>query len=796
MNRTVPLLSLALPVAGVLLAAAGPPARPKAPAPSKPGAAAQPAQATAKPADPFARDLLPLMQKYCAGCHGAQNPPSGLPLLKYRDTAAVVEAAQIWERVAQNVASGLMPPRGLPQPTPAERNRIVHWIEETLSTAECKIEDPGRVTMRRLNREEYNNTIRDLVGLDLRPADSFPSDDVGYGFDNIGDVLSISPLLMEKYLAAAETIARAAIVTPEESSPRTRWEGEALAKAGGEAHERGRILKTVGELSVEHTFPKQGDYILRVRAFGQQAGPEPAKMAFRLDGRNLRVVDVKAIQVRPEVYEVRLTLPAGRRRFSVAFLNDYFQEEPDPSQRRRRPPADRNLIVEALEVQGPIGLHGPLPEAHRRIMLGDRSPATAAERRARARQILAAFARRAYRRPVTEAEVERLTRIVGMAEKQGESFERGIQLAVQAALVSPHFLFRVETNPGGKDSRGNEWLGQYEIASRLSYFLWSSMPDETLFQLAAQGKLQDPEVLAAQVKRMLGDPKARALADNFAMQWLTLGKLAEVAPDPERFPTFNDALRRAMREETRLFFQEIVQKDRSILEFLDGRFTYLNETLARHYEIPGVTGDQFRRVVLTDDRRRGLLTQASVLTVTSNPTRTSPVKRGKWVLEQLLGTPPPPPPPDVPELEDDKKGQLVGTLRQRMEQHRENPMCASCHDRMDPIGFGLENFDAVGRWRTRDGGEPIDASGELPGGRRFNGPAELIALLKTQQTQFTRNLVEKLATYALGRGLEPSDRCNVSEIADRVAKRGYRFSALVTEIVLSEPFRKRRGSER
>ncbi len=336
-------------------------------------------------------------------------------------------------------------------------------------------------------------------------------------------------------------------------------------------------------------------------------------------------------------------------------------------------------------------------------------------------------------------------------------------------------------------------VNDYELASRLSYFLWSSMPDEELFALAAQGKLHDPKVLTAQARRMLKDPKAQALAENFAGQWLQLRNLANVAPDPARFPDFNDKLRAAMRTETELFFKAVMNEDRSVLDFIDARYTYLNEPLARHYGIPGVKGEQFRRVTLTDSRRGGLITQASILTVTSNPTRTSPVKRGKWVLEQLFGTPPPPPPPGVTQLADDKKGPLVGTLRQRMEQHRKDPMCASCHARMDPIGFGLENFDAVGRWRTKDGGLPVDASGTLPGGQSFNGPAQLKAILKSKKGLFVRCLSGKMLTYALGRGLEPADTCVVDTIAKTVEKNNYRFSALITAIVQSAPFRQRRG---
>jgi hypothetical protein len=679
-----------------------------------------------------------------------------------------------------------MPPPGVPHPTPAERERLVTWIDSTLSSAECELDDPGRVTMRRLNREEYNNTIHDLFGINLRPADTFPSDDVGYGFDNIGDVLSISPLLMEKYLVAADQVARAVIVTPEASGKTERVAKERLATAGGEVYGAARLLPNQeAEVGIEVAFPRDGEYYLRVRAFGQQAGPDPARMGFRLDGKEVYVADVKAVEATPEVYQTRVTVPAGKRRFAVRFLNDF--QEPSAGFRRGR---DRNLIVDVLEVQGPLGLPKLLPLSHRRIITCQPTPATHEEC---TRKILSAFARRAYRRPVTKAEVDRLVQIAGMAAKEGESFERGIQLAVQAALVSPHFLFRVEMDRNPKDVKTARPVGQYELASRLSYFLWSSMPDEELFALAGKGVLQNPKVLAAQVKRMLQNPRSRALVRNFAGQWLTLRRLSEVSPDPKRFPEFNDALRQAMRIETELFFAAIVKEDRSILDFLDGNFTYLNELMARHYGIENVRGNYYRRVALSGKERGGLLTHASILTVTSNPTRTSPVQRGKWVLEQLLGTPPPPPPPDVPQLEEEKQGELKGTLRQRMEQHRENPSCASCHARMDPIGFGMENYDAIGRWRTREGDQPVDSSGELPGGRRFNGPAQLIAILKGNKEQFARSLSEKMLTYAIGRGLEPNDNCNLTEIGRSVAKNDFRFSALVTEVVLSDPFRKRRG---
>jgi mono/diheme cytochrome c family protein len=781
MRRTnLPLLSLALPLFGLFFAA---PALVRAPQ----GTAARPVARKAPAAtDSFKTEVMPLVAKYCAGCHGAQNPTGGVSLVGVRDTASFLKSRDLWQRVAHNVRASVMPPAGLPQPTRAERDRMVAWIEGTISRAECNIQDPGRVTMRRLNRVEYNNTIRDLFGIDLQPANSFPSDDVGYGFDNIGDVLSISPLLMEKYLSAAEKVVRAAIVTPESSSPTTYYQGDKLANAGGAERGGGRILASVGEVVIEHEFPKPGEYLLRVRAYGEQAGSEPVRMAIRLDGKNLRTVSVRAAEESPEGFQEPVKVAAGKRRFAAAFLNDYYKPDaPDPGQR------DRNLIVEALEIQGPMGLHGKLPPSHKRIFIAQPTPATRDET---ARKILGTFARRAYRRPVTAAELDRLVRIVRLAAKEGESFERGIQVAVQAALVSPHFLFRVETDPKPNDRNAKRRLNDFELASRLSYFLWSSMPDEALFDLAARKMLQDPKTLVAQVQRMLRDPKAKALSEVFGGQWLTLRRLSEVAPDPKLFPQFNDALRQAMRTETELFFREIVREDRSVLDFLDGRFTYVNEPLAKLYGLPGVKGDAFRRVSLAGTPRAGVMTQASILTVTSNPTRTSLVKRGKWVLEQLMGTPPPPPPPDAGELKEDAKEKLTGTVRQRLEQHRKNPICASCHTRMDPIGFGLENFDAIGRWRTREGEHPVDSSGVLPGGQRFQGPTQLISLLKAkQQEQFVRNLCQQMMTYALGRGLESYDRCNLDAIAKRVAAKSYRFSAIVTEVVQSDPFRMRRG---
>jgi hypothetical protein len=445
--------------------------------------------------------------------------------------------------------------------------------------------------------------------------------------------------------------------------------------------------------------------------------------------------------------------------------------------------------VDYLEVVAPAGQgSADLPESHKRIF-GTRPAGLSDEDYAR--KIFSYFASRAFRRPATKEELERLVGIVKQVQKGGDSFERGIQLGVEAVLVSPHFLFRVEIDPN-PTSKAVRPLNDYELATRLSYFLWSSMPDDELFALARKGELKNPKILEAQARRMLKDPKSQALVDNWGMQWLTLRNLANASPDPKMFPDWNEDLRQAMLKETNLFVTAVVREDRSVLDFLDGKFTYVNEKLAKHYGIPGVTGDNFQRVALTDGKREGILTQGSILTVTSNPTRTSPVKRGKWVLEQLLGTPPPPPPPNVPPL-DGAQGQLTGTLRQRMEQHRKDPACANCHAKLDPLGFGLENFDAVGQWRATEKDAPVDASGELPGGVKFNGPIQLIEILKKSKDEFTRNLASTLMTYSLGRGLEHYDQCAVGEVTADASKKGYKFSVLVTDIVTSEPFRMRRG---
>jgi len=724
----------------------------------------------------YDRDVRPVLERYCFECHTGDDANGGAVLDTRRPEEANAADRTVWLKVLRQVQGGVMPPADADQPTADERALIDRWIREAALKPDCsRGERPGRVTLRRLNRAEYDNTIRDLLGIDIHAAAEFPSDDVGYGFDSIGDVLSMPPVLFERALQAAERVSQAAISTGDvETAP---------VRTG-----KGGVLASQGEIGEAFPFPGSGEYVVRVLAWGDQAGDEAVKMVLRIDGADVETFEVRATERKPRDYEVKHRVEGGEHRVAVAFLNDYYNPDaPDP---RRR---DRNLHVGAITVVGPIGvLPDPLPEAHRLFFSRPVDPAADRETQGtQAREVLLPVVSRAYRRPATAGELDRLLGVYETARDQGESIQRAMQVALTAVLVSPSFLYRVEKDPPAGEVRD---LDDFELASRLSYFLWSSMPDRELLAAALRHELHTPEQLVAQSQRMLADPKARALVDNFAGQWLQLRSLESFAPDRKRFPEFDDDLRRSMRRETEEFFARIVREDRSIVEFLDADWSILDERLARHYGIDGVSGNEFRQVAVDRGARGGLLGQASILAVTSNPTRTSPVKRGKWILENLFAAPPPPPPPNVPELQD-TGAQLTGTLRQRMEQHRVDPACAGCHKLMDPLGFGLENYDAIGHWRTEDGGAPIDAGGEMPDGGRFNGPAELRAILLLRQDEFRRCLAEKLLTYALGRGLEWYDACGVERIASATAAGRDRFSVLVAEIVTSPAFRQREAPE-
>jgi hypothetical protein len=715
----------------------------------------------------YEKTVRPFFAQHCSLCHNAKRKTAGLDIERPADDA--------WERILEKLRTGQMPPKGLARPEAGEVQQVTAWIEARLEAEERERKpDPGRVTARRLNRFEYNSTIHDLLAVDFRPADNFPADDSGYGFDNIGDVLSLSPVLMEKYLAAAESIARLAIPTgPPPRATLEKLKAEPLEHAGR-------------ELRVRKRFPADGDYEFRISVTGRRPpkAAQTVRVALAIDGEVLRIFEREVDPEQPRMFETRIPVRAGDRAIQATLLS-IAPDQGDPKQ-----PDERKPFVEWVEVRGPFQAARSVPESYRRIFVcghlpGGHGPACA-------REIVSTLARRAWRRPVSEAEVRSLLGFVRMAQKDGGSLEQGIQLALEAVLVSPHFLFRIERDPEPGDPPAAHPVGNFELASRLSYFLWSSMPDEELFQAAADGSLRRPEALAAQVRRMLRDRRSRRLVENFAGQWLELRNLDSARPDPDKFPDFDDELRDAMRQETTLYFQYVMREDRSILDFIDGPYTFLNERLAGFYGIQGVEGDRFRRVELDGSERSGVLTQASVLTVSSYANRTSPVLRGKWLLENVLGAPPPPPPPDAGVL-DEGQVNIHGTVRQQFEQHRSKPACFSCHSRMDPLGFGLENYDAIGRWRTHEGKFPVDASGTLPDGRAFNGPRELKTILRTDRDEFARCLTEKMLTYALGRGLEPYDRPAVAEICRRLAGSDYRFSSLVLGIVNSLPFQMRRG---
>ncbi len=728
------------------------------------------------------KQINPIHEEYCWDCHGDGASKGGLALDKHADPKAMLADRQMWKHVIENVTQRVMPPDRKPQPSDQQRDLLVKWIEEEVFKTDCSNPDPGRVTIRRLNRVEYNNTIRDLVGVDFQPAADFPADDSGYGFDNIGDVLSLPPIMLEKYMAASEKIMNQAIVVGNPNRPKDHYHWQRL-DGGTKFGDTARVLVSNGEISKEHTFPKDGEYIFRVRAFQQRGGPEHAKMSVRLGGIDLKQFDVSNEEANPATFEVRTRVNAGKHRVAAAFLNDFYQK-PAPGKRN---PIDRNLYIQSIEIEGPMDAPPDLPETHRRIFVATPQGGNKLEA---AHKIVSEFTRRAYRRPVAPDEVDRLLQIFKVADANKEPFERAIQLTLQAVLVSPHFLFRGEIQPEPDNPRRIHPINEYALAARLSYFLWSSMPDEQLFDFAARGQLR--RNLAQQVQRMLRDHKAKALVENFAGQWLMLRNLDIISPDPKLFPEYDDTLKSLMRKETEMLFEHIMREDRSIFDFLGADYTFINERLAKHYNITGIEGDRFQRVSLANTPRRGVLTHASILTLTSNPTRTSPVKRGLFVLENLLATPPPPAPPDVPPLEENKV--LTGSLRQQMEQHRENPACASCHARMDPLGFGLENFDAVGGWRDKENGNPVDPSGRLVTGENFSGPIELNKILVTsKRREFVHSLSEKMLTYALGRGLEFYDKCALDEIAKGVDRNGEKFSVLILEIVKSVPFQLRRG---
>ncbi len=748
------------------------------------GVAATPVQ----PAAPrFETHGLPFFRKHCLECHGAESPEAGISFANFTDDRSMLKQRKLFERALDLIQQGLMPPADAPQPTPAEKESLLAYLDKALFHVDCTVAvDPGRVTIRRLNRNEYDRTIRHLVGVSFQPAADFPTDDVGYGFDNIGDVLSLPPLLMEKYLEAAEAISREAVAAIDPANPRVRAippEDFVRGDSAGD-HANGVMLASHGFVGYDLPVSITGEYLVRVQAGGQRAGKDLPQLELRIDNHPVHTFEVKALVDGPQWHEHKVRLDKGTHRIAAWFANDFW----DPKKKE-----DRNLLVSRLEIAGPVHVDPKdYPAFHRSFVT--RRPSAEMTVNVAVRENLRPFLRRAFRRAVQETELDPFVQLVQAAMEQGDSFDMAMQTALTATLVSPQFLFRVEQDRNPNDPNDKHPLNDFELASRLSYFLWSSMPDEPLLALAERNELHRDEVLAAEVKRMLADPRSEALVDNFAEQWLQLRILNDLRPDPELFPEFSPELRADMQRETKQLFTHIMRQDRNLLEFLDAKYTFVNERLAKHYGLAGVTGPEFREVSLEGTPRAGLLTHASVMTMTSNPNRTSPVKRGKWIMEVILNTPPPPAPPNVPELDTSKETAGM-TFRQKLEVHRENATCNSCHRVMDELGFGLENFDAVGRYRETDGGTPLDVNGELPDGAKFTGSTALAGVLKQKRTEFARSISDRLLTYALGRGLEYYDRCTVRRIADQLEAGDFRFSALVAGIVRSEAFRMRRGEE-
>ena len=806
------LLNVAPPAAQEPAAQAPAAREPAAQAPAAQAAGAAPAAQV--PGDPPHGALI---DRYCVTCHNERLRTAGV-VLEGLDVSNVAPGAATWERVLRKLRGREMPPAGRPRPNEAEYDALAADLTTALDRAARSRPNPGRGALHRLNRTEYANVIRDLLTLEVDVARFLPPDDSSYGFDNIADVLRVSPLLLEQYLSAARVISRAAV-----GSPTVRAATDTYRTAPDHTQDYpldGLPFGTRGGLAARHYFPLDAEYEIRgflkrtaqtgIRGLGEAHDVEIAidgvrAGLFRVGGPDFydqigdiqTVVGVTKAFTADEVLRVRVPVAAGFHEVSVAFLKQpsVLAEELDRPflASYRADPVDGLPHVDRLTVGGPYGPAGPGETPSReRIFTCRPAGDDPAEARACAASILETLARRAFRRPVFAADLDVLLPFYDAGRAEG-GFETGIETALRRVLVDPEFIFRAERDPDDVAPDTAFPLTDLELASRLSFFLWSSIPDDELLEVAERGDLTEPGELQRQVRRMLADPRSAALVDNFAVQWLLVRNLGAARPTPSEFPDFDDNLRQAFARETALFVESVVREDRSVIDLLDADYTFLNERLARHYGIPNVYGDRFRRVAVTDENRRGLLGHGSVLTVTSYPNRTSPVLRGKWVLDNILGAPPPPPPPDVPDLEENPVGEVLA-MRERMAHHRRNAICASCHVRMDPLGLALENFDATGRWRTAEGGNPIDASAELDDGTSFTGAAGLRDLLLRRPEQFAETVTAKLLTFALGRGLEHHDAPAIRGILRRAEPAGYAFSSLIEGIVESVPFRMRRSA--
>jgi mono/diheme cytochrome c family protein len=759
-----------------------------------------------------------VLEKYCVTCHSQTAKDKGLvPVaLDKLDLSRIGSDAEIWEKVVRKVNAGVMPPPGAPHPDRTASEGLTSWLTSELDRAAAANPNPGRAPLHRLNRTEYANAVRDLLDLEIDSASLLPPDDSAYGFDNIADALGLSPSLQERYVSAAMKISAMAVgdsrVSADGSTYRIKQD------VSQDQHIEGLPIGTVGGTQVRHNFPLDGEYVFQAKLYRTNLnimrGLESAhQVEFAVDGERVLIASVGGREDLDALFQkptdtgdavdarlrVRIPVKAGPHVVTATFLQESQIAGPGRLQHYIRSSVDNfdwsgQPHIQTLTINGPFASTG-MGDTPSRRRIFTCVPSNARTEAACAKQILSTLARRAYRQPVSETDLQRIMNFYesGRASKETGGFDAGIRTALQRILASPQFIFRIERDPAPGPARR---IGEYELASRLSFFLWSTIPDDRLLQLAGGGKLSQPAVLEAEVRRMLSDPRSHALVDNFAGQWLRIRNLSVVSPNSDLFPDFDDNLRQAFRRETEMLFDSIIREDRNVLDLMSADYTFVNERLARQYGITGIYGSQFRRVPVTDPARRGLLGQGSFLAVTSHAERTSPVLRGKWVLENILGLPVPPPPPNVPPLKERANGERPRTIREQMAEHRADPACASCHKIMDSIGFALENFDAVGAWRSMDADAPVDASGDLADGTHVNGVVELRAALLKKPDLFVGTMTEKLMTYALGRGIDYRDMPAVRTIVRDSGRDGYKFSSLILGVVRSLPFQTKMAPER
>ena len=764
---------------------------------------------SSQPAAPPERKFL---NRYCTGCHNDDVKAGDMTLSQF-DLTRIDQNPKLAEKIIYKLRGGLMPPPGVPRPDAATAAAFASALEKVIDEAAAARPNPGRPYLHRLNRTEYANSIRDLLGVQVDVATLLPPDNMSHGFDNMSDVLTISPALMDAYIRAAGKISRQAVGDPGAPAITSSYYNSRVVSQ--DRHVEGTPFGTRGGIGVMHHFPADGEYVFRLRFYHHPVGPlfginqgKGQQIEVAVNLQRVALLDIDPLMTPEGIVTPPIKIKAGPQRISASFINKFDGPIEDEFRLVEQTLVDLTIgavpgtttlpHLRELSITGPTNISGISDTPSRRKIFTCR-PARGANETLCAKTIISTLARKAYRRPVTNTDIEELLAFYKTGRSEG-SFDAGIRTAIQAILSSPEFVFRFERTPANVAAGTNYRITDLELASRLSYFLWSSAPDDRLITLASQGRLKNAAVLEREVRRMLADRRSQTLATNFAAQWLTLQNLRDANPDLLLYPSFDKALARSMRRETELLFESIMREDRNLLDLLSADYTFVDGRLARHYSIPNVIGNRFRRVAVTDENRKGLLGHAGVLMLTSLANRTSPVKRGKYVMEVLLGAPPPPPPPSVPDLPENSEGRtghvaMPLSVRERMEQHRKDPNCAGCHRLMDPIGLALENFDAVGMWRTKDSGFLIDPTGKLLDGTALDGPASLRQALLRREDQIVRAFTEKLLAYALGRVVDFRDMPVVRSIAREASTNNHRFSSFILGIVRSAPFQMRRAED-